>query len=387
LDESYRKAGKMDAVNFSTNFNPNNTGIIENIREFLLKDRNSSTQVELHKLNVYGMQRTILQVHFKFGFAASLRLFLGPGSFFKFHDDTPKHHKYFGSLVVALPTEHEGGTFPLRHHGKEWVFNSADLVSPQNSKSPRAAFVAFSDYMEREREVTEIKSGYRVTLTYDLYFDCVIPAIAPATMLPVDDIEVKIRESLIELLNNPSFLPDGGLVGFGLSHLYPIDFDYKQGINLDEFGESLKGTDAAIKRACDSLSLDVSVKMVYQSEKTEGFACLLNQIGDPLDVHIGDSDIVMHLKRCSKGPALIVYDSDKLSLKEFEKEIDSPEDARPIWWLKPLTERNQIECRYLTYAFAVDSVYGEICLVLEVKASKNRSLCHYSEPESDRLCQ
>jgi hypothetical protein len=59
----------------------------------------------------------------------------------------------FGSLVVALPTKHEGGTFPLRHHGREWVFNSADLVSPKNPKSPRAAFVAFSG--DIDHEVTE----------------------------------------------------------------------------------------------------------------------------------------------------------------------------------------------------------------------------------------
>ena len=56
LDESYRKAGKMDAVNFSTNFDPNNIGIVEAIRGLLLKDPASSIQVELHKLNVYGKQ-------------------------------------------------------------------------------------------------------------------------------------------------------------------------------------------------------------------------------------------------------------------------------------------------------------------------------------------
>jgi hypothetical protein len=55
LDESYRKAGKMDAVDFSTNFNPSSAGIIDNIRCLLLKKPEMSIQVELHKLNVYGM--------------------------------------------------------------------------------------------------------------------------------------------------------------------------------------------------------------------------------------------------------------------------------------------------------------------------------------------
>ena len=71
LDESYRKAGKMDPVDFSTNFNPDSTGIMEDIRGLLLKDPESSIQVELHKLNVYGTQKQIL-LHF--GFPVNLRL-------------------------------------------------------------------------------------------------------------------------------------------------------------------------------------------------------------------------------------------------------------------------------------------------------------------------
>ena len=150
--------------------------------------------------------------------------FVGPGSFFRSHVDTPKSGKMFGSLVVALPTKHEGGTFPLRHNGREWVFNSADLVSPQNTESPRAAFVAF--FGDIGHEVTEVKSGYRVTLTYNLYFGDdnsatgIVPS--PPTMLPIDDTEMKIKKSLRALLNNPKFLPDGGLVGFDYLIYIPL---------------------------------------------------------------------------------------------------------------------------------------------------------------------
>ena len=137
LDESYRKAEKMDAVNLSTNFNSNNTGIMHAICGLLLKNTESPIRVELHKLNVYGMQK-------RFFTSASQQLtaIVGPGSFFKSHVDTPKGFKMFGSLVVVLPTKHEGGSFSFRHHGREWIFNSADIVSPQNSESLRAAFVA-----------------------------------------------------------------------------------------------------------------------------------------------------------------------------------------------------------------------------------------------------
>lgn len=366
LDESYRKAGKLDAVNFSTNFNPNSTasGIMEAIRSLLLKDPKSSVQVKLHKLNVYGKRKINWLPSKPNGF-------VGPGSFFKAHVDTPKSGKMFGSLVLVLPTKHEGGTFPLRHDNREWVFNSADLVSPQNTESPRAAFVAF--FGDIEQEVTEVISGYRVTLTYNLYFgddeSTTGMTFVPSTMLPIDDTEVKIKELLISLLNNPKFLSDGGLVGFGLSHLYPIS---SENINLLELGENLKGIDAAIKRACDSLSLNISVKMVYNSD-IEGVSCLLDDIADPgTDAMVDEEDVLAHLQQYSDG--LLVYDQDWLS----KKDLEFIKNAEPISWLKPFTERNELESPYVAYGNQLSGtlgyrdVYGEVCLVLTVDAYNDR---------------
>ena len=293
LDETYRKAGKMDAVEFSTNFNPNSTGIMESIRCLLLKNPGSSIQVELHKLNVYGMQKR-KNLHRK-----PYGCFVGPGSFFRSHVDTPKSGKMFGSLVVALPTKHEGGTFPLRHNGREWVFNSADLVSPQNTESPRAAFVAF--FGDIGHEVAEVKSGYRVTLTYNLYFGDdnsatgIVPS--PPTMLPIDDTEMKIKKSLRALLNNPKFFPDGGFVGFSLPHLYPIAIGSRRNTNLLKIGKNSKGKDAAIKRVCDSLSLKISVKTVYNSN-IDWVYCLLDDNAVPGDQRI-EGDILLNLHQHS----------------------------------------------------------------------------------------
>ena len=277
----------------------------------------------------------------------------------------------FGSLVVVLPPKHEGGALPLRHHGREWVFNSADIVSPQNSDSgPRAAFVAF--FGDIEHEVAMVKSGYRVTLTYNLYFgDNECTTIVPS-MLPVDGTELKIKRSLITLLNDQTFLPDGGLLGFSLSHLYAISQD----TNLDELGKSLKGTDAAIKRACDSLSLKVSINAVYASNDSdmEGIACLLHDIPDLGEDQITEDDITLYLKKTSSG--LVVFDSDKLS-KDMISSDDFMwgfEDARPIVWLKPLTKMNGIERPYVSYGnqASFDYAYGEICLVLDVQSFNDR---------------
>jgi hypothetical protein len=56
LDESYRKAGKMDATDYATQFCPTDSGIVDIIRDGLLYGPNieKSIKVEPYKLNVYG---------------------------------------------------------------------------------------------------------------------------------------------------------------------------------------------------------------------------------------------------------------------------------------------------------------------------------------------
>lgn len=60
-----------------------------------------SVHAELYKLNVYA----------------------GPTGMFKSHVDTPRSEAQFGSLVVCLPTPHEGGQLHVRHKGQEMVFD------------------------------------------------------------------------------------------------------------------------------------------------------------------------------------------------------------------------------------------------------------------------
>ena len=58
FDESYRKAGKMDANPFATHFSPTDQGILEIVNDFLLRGRvlQKSIQSELYKLNIYGKE-------------------------------------------------------------------------------------------------------------------------------------------------------------------------------------------------------------------------------------------------------------------------------------------------------------------------------------------
>lgn len=89
LDESYRKASKLDIADFLTDFCPYKSRIVDVIAQLLLPSITSErrgVEAELYKLNVYS----------------------GPSGKFKPHVDTPRGDGQFGSLVVCLPLSHQG---------------------------------------------------------------------------------------------------------------------------------------------------------------------------------------------------------------------------------------------------------------------------------------
>lgn len=96
LDETYRKASKLDATDFCTDFCPYEAGIIDIVTQSLLpptveqsidEQRNrQGVRAELYKLNVYS----------------------APSGHFKAHVDTPRGSDQIGSLVVSLPVDFEG---------------------------------------------------------------------------------------------------------------------------------------------------------------------------------------------------------------------------------------------------------------------------------------
>jgi hypothetical protein len=66
LDESYRKAGKIDVTDFATKFVLEDSSLIDVVRSELLEghETNKAIKAELYKLNVYGgARRTYLCGH------------------------------------------------------------------------------------------------------------------------------------------------------------------------------------------------------------------------------------------------------------------------------------------------------------------------------------
>jgi predicted 2-oxoglutarate/Fe(II)-dependent dioxygenase YbiX len=80
-----------------------------------------------------------------------------PSQFFLAHQDSEKDDSMVGTLVVTLPSNYAGGELMVGHN-EEWK-------SYRGSKTV-LSLVAF--YADCQHEVLKVKSGYRITLTYNL---------------------------------------------------------------------------------------------------------------------------------------------------------------------------------------------------------------------------
>lgn len=137
-----------------------------------------------------------------------LNIYSGPSGKFLSHVDTPRASTQFGSLVVCLSVEHEGGGLVVRHKGRSMTFNWS--ASNQGiSTAPGIKWAAF--YSDVEHEVLEVTSGHRVTLMYNLYVSQdsgMLNGICPnlsSQRIPLHGI---FREAFME----PTFFPKGKLV-------------------------------------------------------------------------------------------------------------------------------------------------------------------------------
>jgi hypothetical protein len=82
------------------------------------------------------------------------------GSFFLPHRDGEKLDRMVATLVIALPSLHEGGELIVRHEGQEEIVD----FSPQSGFQTQ--FAAF--YADCEHEIRPVTSGFRLALVYNL---------------------------------------------------------------------------------------------------------------------------------------------------------------------------------------------------------------------------
>ncbi|PWJ46856.1 Predicted 2-oxoglutarate- and Fe(II)-dependent dioxygenase YbiX [Quadrisphaera granulorum] len=100
-------------------------------------------------------------------------LVYGPGQFFTVHQDSEKDDAMVATLVVTLPSRHTGGELVVHHDDGS--------LSAKGSRTRTTAVVFHAD---RHHEVTPVKTGYRVSLTYNLLARAVTARDFPAASEP-----------------------------------------------------------------------------------------------------------------------------------------------------------------------------------------------------------
>lgn len=355
LDESYRKAGKLDTAHFMTRIDVERSGLMNAIRYDLLEghDGRRPIKAELYKLNVYG---TCLDLYL-----CLLSLFilsLGKDSFFKAHQDTPRSTTMFGSLVIVFPTPHEGGALILRHDNKEWTFDSAQALAETSSPRAHIGYVAF--FSDVEHEVTTVKSGYRVTLTYNLHYDD-DAAFANAQLLktlPMN--ESAVKTALQALFEDDTFLTEGGYLGFGLRHEYPIELKPEKADTLRYLASCLKGSDAVLMKACRELGLVAALKLTYASDGYHtNYEVIIDREPDIDGQFLGEDDYPLHH---------YLQGYYRASLIKVDPEDEYSELAFPVHWVTERTDHNALKSTFAAYGNQSQSghAYGWFCLVVNM---------------------
>ncbi|KAF8915525.1 hypothetical protein CPB85DRAFT_1432835 [Mucidula mucida] len=335
LDDAYRKAHKLDVSQFSTVFELASTPILNKISQDLVDMEVSikrAVRAERYKLNVYDK-----------------------GGFFKPHQDTPRAENMFGSLVIVFPTPHEGGTLILRDEGLEWTFDAAQLLASVTSEAPKVAYVAF--YSDVEHEVMPVVSGSRVTLTYNLYFEDLDSVVAPVFTSQGKDHTIK--DGFQQLIADTTFLPNGGLLGFTLSHSYPLRYKTPLGHKVSELLPYLKGSDALIYSACRELGLKVQLNVHYTNEGTYRST---TPIADDGEDEYSDADVFLDEAFGRRDQ----YDD--------EPEEVAVADAGVLWVVRRPTN-NGVESDFIIYGnqHSIACVYGVVCLIIDFRRDTGKA--------------
>lgn len=273
----------------------------------------------------------------------------------------------FASLVVVLPTKHEGGALIFRHEGQEIKFDSALTLAGEDE--PAVAYAAF--FSDVEHEVEEVRAGYRVTLTYNLYRTRIRRSghTLPET---VGGYVSKLADTFRTSFNDETFLPDGGLVGFGLRHDYPVFSGLNFGdVSLSELSASLKGSDALLAQVCKQLRLESKIMIVYNGDGEESYVlCDKPCSYDTLyEINLAYKLVSDNLgKELMSGPieprACISNDVDEVDSEHPE---DESEQRTHVYWATTVSPyATETVCATYGNEPSIGVAYGRACLIVDV---------------------
>jgi len=140
VDEKVRKVWELDASNISTG----NSAWQDFLRTTLQRCEK--------RLDLEG--QTLIAHPYKL-------LLYEAGSFFLPHQDSEKEDGMVATLIIALPSAHEGGELVISHRGKSVSIDFSDVTKRYDFQS---AFF----YADCHHEILPVKEGYRLVLTYNI---------------------------------------------------------------------------------------------------------------------------------------------------------------------------------------------------------------------------
>lgn len=168
------------------------------------------------------------------------------GSFFKPHKDSEKAPGMIGTLVISLPSKHEGGEVQLAHSNRRHAFATSDY-----SEFNLTALAWYSDVTH---EIKPLTSGFRLVITYNL--------IQQSGSAPSAGLFIEQQTKLRQLLQNwTSAMPSKTKVIFRLEHKYS-----QSSLSL----QNMKGRDAQIIRclnqACQETGFYLLLAVMTRTE-------------------------------------------------------------------------------------------------------------------------
>ncbi|KAJ6018151.1 hypothetical protein N7451_001530 [Penicillium sp. IBT 35674x] len=340
MDPEYRKAGKLEPSRFATSFHFMDFGLHEIIENILappldLENKIASRRIEaeLYKLNVYS----------------------GPSGLFQKHVDTPRSKSQIGSLVVCLPSAFKGGNLIVRHNGKEidfdWEHQSADVIQ----------WAAL--YSDCEHEIKTITEGDRITLTYNLYIAEPLEADVPISL--IDAKRLALYEELKSTLQNPGFMPKGGVLGIFCSHAYPHTASNVETL----LPRGLKGADMTVYVALRSLGIKVDVLPVVIDDEEN----YMDELDDEVEESEGSLAVINEEYKKEKAEKQARKDAER---REAER---SPERSAEYLEYKHLGRRVHVGAKLQPHIVAdSNDPEDESGLLATIKTSWPRS--EYSRP-------
>ncbi|EDU49606.1 conserved hypothetical protein [Pyrenophora tritici-repentis Pt-1C-BFP] len=301
-DETYRKAFELDASTFCTNFSPYEAGIIDFIGQGLLPKSPCESQAYYEA-----------ELH---------RLNIG-------------HHLYLAFICHSTAFDWAG---PARNI--QWV--------------------AFYD--DCEPEVLEIISGYRITLMYNLYVRRGLGELAGYTDA-MNVQQLPLYQLVKAAMDEPSFMPKGGVLGKYCSH----DYGHASDLGFETLPDAFKGADMMAYEVFRTLRLTTHVCPVLYID--EGMKWVLDKEEEELEIEDRVGALARIGNTLSK-PEIDVYrlaESLGGTLDHYSHELWK------VNWLNdptPDTANIQFACCYS--GSDVDGLYSHCALLVNILAYNKR---------------